>query len=57
MKWMFVERAEKLRSRSVRDPFQMRLISQAIQCRFSSDMIHAIGVQRLKQNNNPPKHN
>lgn len=53
MKWMVFERSEKLHSGSVIAPFPMKRISQVIPCCFRRNMIHAIGLQRLKEKKNP----
>lgn len=47
-----VESAAKVRSRYARASFLMKRTAKVIPCGYISDMIHAIGVKRLKQKSN-----
>lgn len=54
MKWMVLEPADALRSGAVCDPFLLNKLTQVIQCcSFFSEIIHPMGVHRLRQNKNP----
>ena len=53
MKWFSVERSERLRDGAVRAPLSMKWLAQAVPVNFTSAMIHAIALTRLKQKNNP----
>lgn len=48
MKWMVVDWAEKRRSRAVRAPLPIKRPAPFITCCVIRDMIHVIGVQKMK---------
>lgn len=47
-----LEHAENLYSGAVSVLFQVKRIVNFMPCRFGSDMMHEIGLERLKQKNN-----
>ena len=53
LKWMVVERAENMRVGQVRAPLTWRRLAHVIPCNYTPAQIHAIGVQRLRNKNNP----
>jgi len=52
-KWFMLERNDALPAGSLRQPFDMITMDKYFRCSYTAEMIHAIGLSRLKQRNIP----
>lgn len=52
-KWFLLERTESRHRGMMRAPFDMLKLDRFFRCIYNDNMIHAIGITRLRQRNNP----